>query len=284
MAIGASVGRDGINELADVLVVQHLLNDWLAAIGQPLVPTKGICGPMTIETIEAFQARVLGSAAPDGRIDPGGRTWNALTARNFTPAPAPAPTPTPSAPAGTSGLSGTAWWQANQGRFPNSAAVADLVPAFRDKVAAFIAALKDAGATVKVSATRRNRTRAQLMHFCWRVAKGEIAPRDVPAIAGCDIKWDHGDLARSKKGAQEMVDLFGIAFKPSLTSLHIEGRAIDMTIGWTGTIQVKDKTGRPRAVAAPRSGDTNRDLHAIGATYGVIKLLSDPPHWSDNGH
>jgi hypothetical protein len=26
------------------------------------------------------------------------------------------------------------------------------------------------------------------------------------------------------------------------------------------------------------------DLHALGATYGVIKLVSDPPHWSDDGH
>lgn len=25
-------------------------------------------------------------------------------------------------------------------------------------------------------------------------------------------------------------------------------------------------------------------LHAVGATYGVYKLLSDPPHWSDDGH
>ena len=283
MAIGASVGRNGINELADVLVVQHLLNDWLATLRQPLVPTKGICGPMTIETIEAFQRRVLGSTAPDGRIDPGGRTWNALTARNFTPAPAPATTASPS-PAGTSGLSGTAWWQANQGRFPNSAVVADLVPAFRDKVTAFIAALKDAGAKVEVSATRRNRTRAQLMHFCWRVAKGDIAPRDVPAIAGCDIQWDHGNLARSKQGAQEMVGLFGIVHRPSLTSLHIEGRAIDMTITWKGTMQVRDQTGVRRTIGAPRSGDANRDLHAIGATYGVIKLVSDAPHWSDNGH
>lgn len=281
MAIGASVGRNGVNELADVLVVQHLLNDWLTTLRQPLVPTKGICGPMTIETIEAFQTRVLGSTAPDGRIDPGGKTWNALTARNFAPAPAPAPTP---APAAAPKLSGAAWWQANQARFPNSAAVADLVPPFRDKVTAFIAALKDAGASVKVSATRRNPTRAQLMHFCWRVAHGSVAPKNVPAIAGCDIQWDHGDPARSKKGAQEMVDLFGIAFQPSLTSLHIEGRAIDMTIGWNGTMQVRDQSGARRTIGAPRSGDANRDLHAVGASYGVIKLLSDPPHWSDNGH
>lgn len=25
------------------------------------------------------------------------------------------------------------------------------------------------------------------------------------------------------------------------------------------------------------------DLNAVGATHGVNKLVSDPPHWSDNG-
>ena len=276
MTIGASVGKGGVNELADVIVVQHLLNGWLTATGQELVPTTGICGPLTIDAIKAFQSRMLGAASPDGRIDPGGRTWQKLTAG--TPAPAPAPAATPTA------LSGAVWWRANQAQFPNSAAITDLVPPFRDNVTAFVKALRDAGADVKVSATRRNRSRAQLMHFCFRVANGSIAPRDVPAIAGCTIQWDHGDLAKSKKGAQEMVDLFGIAFQPSLTSLHIEGRAIDMTIGWTGTIKVRDKSGNARAVSTPRSGNTNKDLHAIGASYGVIKLLKDPPHWSDNGH
>jgi hypothetical protein len=28
----------------------------------------------------------------------------------------------------------------------------------------------------------------------------------------------------------------------------------------------------------------NPVLHKIGASYGVIKLLSDPPHWSSDGH
>ncbi|WP_200955553.1 peptidoglycan-binding domain-containing protein [Sphingomonas sp. Root241] len=276
MAIGASVGKGGINELADVLVVQHLLNGWLTATGQELVPTTGICGPLTIDAIKAFQSRVLGAASPDGRIDPGGRTWQALTTRGTAPAPQPGGTPAP--------LSGAVWWQANQARFPNSASVSALAPPFREKVAAFIDALGDAGATVRVTATLRNATRAHLMHYCWRIAHGSVAPKDVPAVAGCAIQWDHGDLARSKKGAQEMVDLFGIAFQPSLTSLHIEGRAIDMTIGWTGTIKVRDKSGSPRTVSTPRSGNTNKDLHAIGKTYGVIKLASDPPHWSDNGH
>jgi hypothetical protein len=81
-----------------------------------------------------------------------------------------------------------------------------------------------------------------------------------------------------------MVDLFGIAYQPSLTSLHTLGRAVDMTIGWNGTIQVEDAKGKKHPLGAPRSGESNTKLHEIGATYGVKKLLSDPPHWSDNGH
>jgi hypothetical protein len=37
-------------------------------------------------------------------------------------------------------------------------------------------------------------------------------------------------------------------------------------------------------LGAPQSGITNATLHAIGATYGVHKLLSDTLHWSLDGH
>lgn len=29
---------------------------------------------------------------------------------------------------------------------------------------------------------------------------------------------------------------------------------------------------------------TDDDLFAVGKGYGVMKLLDDEPHWSDNGH
>ena len=34
----------------------------------------------------------------------------------------------------------------------------------------------------------------------------------------------------------------------------------------------------------PWLSDVLRALNAVGATYGVNKLVSDPPHWSDDGH
>ena len=79
MAIGASVGKGGVNDLADVIIVQHLLNDWLGATGQPLLPTDGDCGPRTIAAITAYQAQVVGLPKPDGLVTPGGKTWIALS-------------------------------------------------------------------------------------------------------------------------------------------------------------------------------------------------------------
>jgi len=267
-SISASVGSGGVNKKADVTIVQKLLNQYLAAQEEPPLPTGGAIDPDTILTIQAYQQDVVGIATPDGKIDPGGKTWKALdSGEGFVPT-----------------LSGAAWWNANQMKYPNSAAIADLAKPFGDNAAKFIKALKDAGASVTVSATRRSATRAQLMHYCWKVAKGLIAPKDVPAIAGCPIRWDHGNLTKSRKGAQEMVELFGIAFQPSLTSLHIEGRAIDMTIGWNGILKIKDASGKEASLGAPRNGNDNTQLHKLGATYQVIKLVTDPPHWSDNGH
>ncbi len=115
------------------------------------------------------------------------------------------------------------------------------------------------------------------MHHSWRVARGQLAPADVPAIAGCDILWDHGDLATSRAAAREMVRLFHIVFKPSLTSNHIEGTAIDMTITRPRSMTMTDGAGKTVVVASDAA------LHTVGASYGVRKLASDPPHWSANG-
>lgn len=75
-----------------------------------------------------------------------------------------------------------------------------------------------------------------------------------------------------------MVDGYRIVFRPSLTSRHTEGRAIDMNIAGAIGRTIVDATGRERTVGS------SADLHEIGRSYGVIKLATDPPHWSDDGH
>ena len=60
--------------------------------------------------------------------------------------------------------------------------------------------------------------------------------------------------------------------------------AIDMTITWQGTLSIVDAQGGLVKIATlPRTGD-NLALHQVGATYSVLKLVGDPPHWSDDGH
>lgn len=74
-----SVGRGGVNQRPDVVEVQNLLNRHQSALAlaRPLEP-DGICGQMTIAAILAFQSRVQRMALPDGRVDPGGQTLQAL--------------------------------------------------------------------------------------------------------------------------------------------------------------------------------------------------------------
>ena len=176
-------------------------------------------------------------------------------------------------------LSGRQWCA----RFPGSNKTADLTPSFRTKVEAFLAALKDAGATVVVSATLRPPERAYLMHWCCMVADSGQDPARVPKMSGVDIQWDHPSVAESRQAAAAMKAGYDIAYPAALKSRHTQGRAIDMTIGWTGTLSIEDKSGAVVKIAtAPRSG-LNPALHAVGATYGVIKLVKDKPHWSDDG-
>ncbi len=264
--IAQSVGVGGQNQKADVRIVQALLNNFAHTLGINALAVDGACGTGTVNAIKKFQSQIMGVADPNGRLDPGGRT---ITALNRT--------------ALSLQLSGAAWWHANQGKYVNSERLDDLEPVFRDKAKRFVTAMRTGGAQVLISSTRRNKIRAYLMHYSWAISEGEIAAANVPAEAGCTIIWDHGNVIKSKAAAKDMKELFNIAYKPSLTSRHIDGKAIDMTISWAGTLRMADGQGRPVSVPPPSPGSLNAMLHRVGASYGVIKLLGDPPHWSSDG-
>lgn len=52
-----------------------------------------------------------------------------------------------------------------------------------------------------------------------------------------------------------------------------------------GPLKIADASGKIVTInTTPRTGADNKQLHAVGKTYGVIKLVADHPHWSDNGH
>lgn len=140
--------------------------------------------------------------------------------------------------------------------YPTSKSVEDLVEPFRRRVRRFLAELAARGCTVDVNATLRPAERAWLMHYAWRIARLGLEPEYAPTRPDIQIRW-------TKEGAEEMVAAYGLAYRPSLTSRHIDGLAIDLDIdGWTGTLS---------------------DLYALGATFGVHKLVRDPPHWSVDG-
>lgn len=268
-AIAQSVGTSGVNRESDVRTVQTLINKHARELGLAALSVDGKIGERTIAAIKLFQTRVAHLTVADGRVDPGGKTWHSLNQEKGG--------------ASAANLSGAAWWHANQARYPNSAAVSDQDPAFGSKVKLFLAAMQTAHIDVKVRSTRRNKVRAYLMHFSWKLAKGNVRAADIPAEAGCSILWDHGSDAKSRSSAQEMVNLFQIVYQPALNSRHILGLAIDMDIKWTGSVKIRDAAGKDVPLSPP-TDESNTKLQAVGAGYGVKKNVPDRPHWSDNGH
>ncbi len=176
-------------------------------------------------------------------------------------------------------LSGPAWVS----QFPGSNSTDDLVEPFRTGVESFLAALRTAGADVTIAATFRPPQRAYLMHYSFLIAGNQVDPKMVPPMSGVDIQWLHPRPADSHPAAVAMAAGYKIVHQPVLASQHTLGLAIDMDISWQGNLTIVDATGLQTTIGTlPRNG-ANRDLHGIGETFGVIKLATDPPHWSSDG-
>ncbi len=177
-------------------------------------------------------------------------------------------------------LSGPSW----VAQFPTSSKVDDLKEPFRSKVKTFLGALASAGAHVTVAATYRPPERAYLMHYSFFIAKNNLDPATAPPMANVDIEWVHPDRASSQSAAQQMVSGYDIVFAPALTSRHTEGNAIDMDITWSGSLTIAQADGTTATISSGPATGGNLALQKVGAGYGVIKLATDPPHWSSDGH
>jgi hypothetical protein len=167
----------------------------------------------------------------------------------------------------------------------------NLAAPFKDNAIAFLAALSAAGANVSIGSTYRSPERAYLMHYAWLVGHGTQDPTTVPAMDGVDICWLHRDAegnpdtAGSVGAAKQMYVAFHMAHPAVLQSRHTEGLAIDMTINWTGDLTITGADGKEVTIdSTPRTGDGNTDLQKVGSGFGVQKLTTDAPHWSDDGH
>jgi hypothetical protein len=183
-------------------------------------------------------------------------------------------------------LSGPAWVPL----FPASSRTNDLTEPFRGNVNRFLAALRAAGARIDIAETLRPPARVYLMHYSFRIAREGLDAGTVPAQDGVDIEWVHRDpqgtpdVPASKAAAEQMVQGYEIVFRPSLTSHHCQGTAIDMTISWQGDLRIANAQGAQILINSGARNGGNAQLQQVGAGYGVRKLASDPPHWSIDGH
>ncbi|MEH2239226.1 peptidoglycan-binding domain-containing protein [Nostoc sp.] len=168
--------------------------------------------------------------------------------------------------------------------FPDSDLIDDLASPFRQKVQAFQQVLQNAGANISIASVFRSSERAYLMHYAFRISNNEIAAKDVPPMPNVDINWLHYTNAGSVQAAKEMVSGYNIAFRPVLTSRHTQRLAIDWEITWSGTLNIKNASGTIVSITEPRTSYENSTLWQVGRSYGVIKLSSDRPHWSNDGH
>lgn len=180
-------------------------------------------------------------------------------------------------------------------RFPSSRSISECSEPFKSNLTSFVSALKDAGVMVKISATLRPPERAYMMHWCWLIAKGKADPKNVPSMNGVPIKWDHeadGKYSKEKSiaAAKEMLIGFGmqkLGTAPALDSKHIRGLAVDMNVTWAGALTIKDANNKSIIINTQPTDGMNKELHAVGATYCVIKYNAggvDKPHWSDTGN
>jgi D-alanyl-D-alanine dipeptidase len=169
--------------------------------------------------------------------------------------------------------------------FPPSRKIEDLRMPFRSGVQRMHDALIAGGAQVVIADTFRPPQRAYLMHWSCMLAKSGQDPNAVPPFAGVDIDWTcGGNLAAAKKAAAEMVAGYQIAFPAALESRHTQGRAIDWRI-ILAPMPAKPYSFRDGAGKFWMFGSEDLDaLYRFGATFGVLKLKTDPPHWSDDGH
>ena len=79
MKLLASVGKSGTNSALDVKLIQALLNVNLRKRkSKGILNISGLLNEKTQQAISNFQSVELKLSKPDGRIDPGGRSFKAL--------------------------------------------------------------------------------------------------------------------------------------------------------------------------------------------------------------
>jgi hypothetical protein len=202
----------------------------------------------------------------------------------------------------TQELSGAQWVS----RYQDPRSLDALNDDFREDATAFVQALRDAGATVTINSTVRPPQRSYLMYWCTRIASA-ANPEAVAAQAQADtgpgsvadeIRWSHGNAARTKAAAQAMKNGYGIGSVVARRSNHNGGGAMDISISWSQRLTIRGKNGEEiRSTAASgviRKATTSPDrgILAAGRSYGLMNYHDpsrgavrgqDGVHWSRTG-
>ena len=113
------------------------------------------------------------------------------------------------------------------------------------------------------------------MHWCCMVGNTGQDPHSVPPMNGVNIDWAHGGAGGGQKDDGGISDRFsGSPDQPPYPALcHRHDHRLE------GTLKITDLNGQSHSICTgPRNG-SNPQLIAVGKTFAVIKLVSDPPHW-----
>jgi hypothetical protein len=178
----------------------------------------------------------------------------------------------------------------------------ELESGFAGDLQRFLDMLTANGISYEFTSGLRPPERAYLFHWCVKIWKGDVLPKDVPAMAGVDIIWDHGNDADSIEAAKQLARKFKLVGVAALHSNHSAGTAMDMVFDFTGNpkneityaldgkavtrkikvddeaLKGQDNTGRVI------SGIAKRELTKAGADFGVKRAVdNDIVHWSRTG-
>ena len=205
-------------------------------------------------------------------------------------------------------VSGTTWSHC----FRDSPDVDTLESPFREKVKKLIAALKNGGSNIQISA-RRSKETQYLMHWAWKISnEGYTKNRDPrpQAMEGVEIDWfwenpkstdscgfaDLHDVPNYVGAAMTMNEDFMTIKKPQLSCKLVEGKAVNIDACPNLELQRGDRivnavdaNGKTWALKLNRP-DYDKNLQKFAATFGVYyvyeanaKWGSHYGYWSDDG-
>jgi hypothetical protein len=183
------------------------------------------------------------------------------------------------------------------------AALAAARPGFAERLVSLTTQLEDQGASVWWNATVRHPERGYLMWGAFllgRCADEACVDRQIAVLEdrrqawklSVDITWRHPDGWRATREAgRRMADAYDVVYateKGARTSSHYGGEAADIAVvGLPRTLTLTAPDGARETFDLTRA-DEPRDLSLtpalvgwIEAHFGVAKLRTDYPHWSD---